>query len=241
MAISWTVPAFFWHYPSNRVYEHCPFCMRVRMVIGVKKIPVELEVLSNENEVDPIRMVGAKQVPILEYEVDGTKKYMTESLNIAKYLDANYGEPNAFAAATDREDLKEWLDDTSDIRPKLILPRNVPAGFAEYKSEAAVAYWTAKKEAYKGPFAENLAKTNELLAALKPHLEKLSEMIKSEDGKSGVNGHAKLDFDDVTFAPFLIVLTVVKGLDALLPEKVKNYLEYVSTTANVPLFYSKAN
>jgi len=31
-------------------------------------------------------MVGSKQVPILEYEVDGVTKYMPESLDIAKFL-----------------------------------------------------------------------------------------------------------------------------------------------------------
>ena len=32
------------------VYDHCPFCVRGRMIFGLKNLPVELVVLANDDE-----------------------------------------------------------------------------------------------------------------------------------------------------------------------------------------------
>ena len=53
------------------VYDHCPFCVRARMIFGLKNLPVELVVLANDDEATPIGLVGKKVVPILVKE-DGT-------------------------------------------------------------------------------------------------------------------------------------------------------------------------
>ena len=47
------------------VYDHCPFCVRARMIFGLKNLPVELVVLANDDEATPIGLVGKKVVPIL--------------------------------------------------------------------------------------------------------------------------------------------------------------------------------
>ena len=45
------------------VYDHCPFCVRARMIFGLKNLPVELVVLANDDEATPIGLVGKKVVP----------------------------------------------------------------------------------------------------------------------------------------------------------------------------------
>ena len=50
------------------VYDHCPFCVRARMIFGLKNLPVELVVLANDDEATPIGLVGKKVVPILVKE-----------------------------------------------------------------------------------------------------------------------------------------------------------------------------
>ncbi len=97
-------------------------------------------------------MVGAKQVPILEHSVGGETKYMPESLvyckmntvfvllplftflslfcsivalqDIVKHVDANFGDKkHSFAAQSSNDALKNWLDQTAEVRSKLTLPR----------------------------------------------------------------------------------------------------------------------
>jgi glutaredoxin 2 len=40
------------------IYDHCPFCVKARMIFGLKNIPVELNVLLNDDEATPTRMIG---------------------------------------------------------------------------------------------------------------------------------------------------------------------------------------
>ena len=42
------------------VYDHCPFCVRARMIFGLKNLPVELVVLANDDEATPIGLVGKR-------------------------------------------------------------------------------------------------------------------------------------------------------------------------------------
>lgn len=48
------------------IYDHCPFCVRARMIFGLRDVAVEEVVLANDDEATPIGMIGSKQVPILQ-------------------------------------------------------------------------------------------------------------------------------------------------------------------------------
>lgn len=66
------------------IYDHCPFCVRARMIFGLRGVAVEEVILQNDDEETPIKMIGAKQVPILQKD-DGS--FMGESLDIVRYID----------------------------------------------------------------------------------------------------------------------------------------------------------
>ena len=66
------------------LFEHCPFCMKAKMVAGIKKQSIEFIYMQNDDVDSRIEKVGANMVPILEKE-DGS--YMAESLDIAEFLD----------------------------------------------------------------------------------------------------------------------------------------------------------
>ncbi|MBY4841328.1 glutathione S-transferase N-terminal domain-containing protein [Pantoea sp. DY-15] len=70
------------------IYEHCPFCVRARMILGIKKIPLELRLMSEADAETSTRMVSKKIAPILEKD-DGT--FMAESRDIVHYVDGQYG------------------------------------------------------------------------------------------------------------------------------------------------------
>ena len=62
--------------PELYVYDHCPFCVRVRMAMGLKGIQHKLVFMGNDDVETPTALVGKKIAPIW---VDGDGP-MAESL-----------------------------------------------------------------------------------------------------------------------------------------------------------------
>ena len=48
------------------VYDHCPYCVKARMIFGFKQIPFELITLADDDIKTPTSMIGVKMTPILE-------------------------------------------------------------------------------------------------------------------------------------------------------------------------------
>jgi len=71
------------------VYDHCPYCVKARMIFGFKDIGFDLITLLNDDEKTPIDLIGQKMVPILTTE-DNT--HMPESMDIIRFIDENYGD-----------------------------------------------------------------------------------------------------------------------------------------------------
>jgi hypothetical protein len=46
------------------VYDHCPFCVRVRLALGIKNVKHNLHFLANDDVAIPTRLVGKKIAPI---------------------------------------------------------------------------------------------------------------------------------------------------------------------------------
>ena len=61
------------------IYDHCPFCVKARMIFGLKNLPVELVVMLNDDEETPQRLIGQKMAPVLQKK-DGSA--MPESMEI---------------------------------------------------------------------------------------------------------------------------------------------------------------
>lgn len=211
------------------VYDHCPFCVRARMIFGLRGVPVEKVVLANDDEANPIRMIGSKQVPILEKD-DGT--FMGESLDIVHYVDELAGKGRLKEDI--RPQLQAWLDKVTEYNNRLGHPRLTKIGLPEFATVEAVKYFTDKKEKNIGSFETHLNKTAEYLARLNTDLVALEPLI---DGKGlGVNGEAAME--DILLFPILRNLTVVRG--ALWPQKVMDYLLRMSEASDVDLYFDRA-
>lgn len=50
--------------PTLFVYDHCPFCVRVRVALGLKNIKHNLHFLANDDVATPTSLVGKKIAPI---------------------------------------------------------------------------------------------------------------------------------------------------------------------------------
>lgn len=97
MSISTTRPARAVLSPLPRiyVYDHCPFCVRVRLAFGLKNIKHEIRFLANDDIPTPTSLIGKKAVPIFEIPPSSTasdhgmeRLVMPESLDIIKYVDS---------------------------------------------------------------------------------------------------------------------------------------------------------
>ena len=73
--------------PILYVYDHCPYCVRVRMIMAFKKVDYVLAYLENADVETPVSLVGAKVVPILYFPDTGIA--MKESLDLVAYVDAH--------------------------------------------------------------------------------------------------------------------------------------------------------
>lgn len=209
------------------IYDHCPFCVRARMIFGLRGVAVQQIFLQNDDEATPIRMIGAKQLPILEKD-DGT--FMGESLDIVRHIDETAGKGRLNEAV--RPEIQAWLDKVGAYANKLIQPRDVLAGFPEFATPSAVAYFTERKQKLIGDFAENLEATGRYLAQLDADLAELETLIAAPVSAEAAG------MEDILLFPLLRNLTIVRGL--VLPPKTAAYVAAVSAMSGVPLLTDKA-
>ncbi|SUB81765.1 Glutaredoxin-2 [Pragia fontium] len=205
------------------VYDHCPFCVKARMIFGIKKIPVELITLLNDDEKTPIRMIGQKMAPILEKD---NGSYMPESMDIVHYVDDNFGTP-ALTGKTNPA-IADWIKEVYTYVNRLLIPRYAKADFCEFKTPAAREYFIQKKEAFIGSFSQAMQQTPELIKQLEQDLAKLDKLIQSAESCNG-----ELSVDDIHLFPVLRGISIVKGLT--FPAKVDAYRKTMAKITGINL------
>ena len=206
------------------VYEHCPFCVKARMIFGLKLIPFEIVMLQNDDEPTPIKMVGQKVVPILQKE-DGS--YMPESMDIVHYIDQS--QLPLTLTGTSNPDIMAWIQNISSYVNKLLMPRYVKVDLPEFVTPSARDYFQHKKEAYIGPFAEHFANSEVFIQRMNEDLLALDSLIVANN-----THHDELSTDDIHLFPILRSLSIVKGI--VYPANVQAYRNKMSEITNIPLF-----
>lgn len=216
------------------VYDHCPFCTRARMAASLRGVATELVYLPNDDEDTPIRLIGAKQLPILQKE-DGS--HMGESLDIVRYLDrqSSLQSSEALDEAVCPE-IQAWVEAFGDWGNRLIMPRDVQLDLPEFAAESSVAYFKAKKETWlEASFEQLLQETPRYLAQAQEALRALDGLI--APNADYVNG-AHLSMEDILVFPLLRNLSMVKGV--AYPDNVAHYVRAMSQAAKIPLFFDRA-
>ena len=212
------------------VYDHCPFCTRARMAAALRGVATELVYLPNDDEDTPIRLIGAKQLPILQKE-DGS--HMGESLDIVRYF---YRQDSSALDEAVRPEIQAWVDAFADWGNRLIMPRDVQLGLPEFAAESSVAYFKGKKEAWlEASFEQLLQETPRYLAQAQEALHALNDLI--APNASYANG-THLSMEDILVFPLLRNLSMVKG--AAYPDNVAHYVRTMSQATQIPLFFDRA-
>ncbi|WP_294954386.1 glutaredoxin 2 [uncultured Gilliamella sp.] len=210
------------------IYEHCPFCVRARMIFGLKHIPVEQHVLLSDDFKTPEKMIGKKMAPILQ-KADGS--YMPESLDIVEYIDNNYGQPILTGAKSPQ--IADLIKQLQQYDYKLEIPRYIKLGLAEFATQSAIDYFINSKVAKIGSIDECLAQSENLILAVSEILNQFDAVIVSQNACNG-----ELSLDDICLFPVLRNLTCVKGLT--FPPKIKAYLLSMAEDSGVDLFFDRA-
>ncbi|MCT4704243.1 glutaredoxin 2 [Enterobacteriaceae bacterium H20N1] len=210
------------------IYDHCPFCVKARMIFGLKNIPVELNVLLNDDEATPTKMVGQKMAPILQKD---DSRYLPESMDIVHYVDKLDGKP--LLTGSTNAAIGEWLRQVNTYVQNLLLPRIAKAPFDEFATPEARAYFTKKKEGMIGSFEEHLAHSPGLIKKISDDLRKLDKLIVQPNA---VNG--ELSEDDIQLFPLLRNLTLVAGIEY--PSRVRDYRDNMAKQTQVNLLSSIA-
>lgn len=210
------------------IYDHCPFCVRARMIFGIQQIPVELIPLANDDEATPIRLIGAKQVPILQ-KPDGS--YMGESLDIVRHINVQASHP---ISETIRPSIQAWADKVGEYYNQLLFPRSIQLGLPEFATPSAVVYFIRKKEAQIGTgIAQMLDKTPELLAQIHNDLQTLASQIHA----NALNG-SEISMEDIIIFPMLRNLSMVR--DIQFPQIVQDYIANMAARSRVNTYFDRA-
>lgn len=216
-------------------YDHCPYCIKARMIFGLKNVPIELEALLNDDEKTPMDLIGQKMVPIL-IKKDGTA--MPESLDIVKFIDENYGESTLVEFSEGHPEVTQWLQDSRQFVYHLVMPRWVQMSLPEFATDSARQYFQNKKEKQNiGLFSEALAQTATYKALAEKALAQLESLMNS-NAELYENLGAGLHVDDFHVFATLRSLTAVKDLK--FPNKVEQYLHRIADQTKIDLFTDRA-
>ncbi|MGY4494407.1 glutaredoxin 2 [Pseudomonas sp. TE3610] len=183
------------------VYDHCPFCVKARMIFGLKNTPFELITLLNDDEATPIGMIGKKMLPIL---ADG-EQHIAESMDIVAHIDGIDGAP--VLSGPRNPAVTQWTNDVAGPLFSLALPRWAAAAFEEFATPTARAYFSANKERMIGSFKDHMAASPDYVAILNRHLVALASLIQSPDAVNGA-----LSEDDIHLFATLRSLSIVQGV-----------------------------
>ncbi len=208
------------------IYEHCPFCCRPQMVIGLKRLDMAIGIIMEGDVETPTRMVGRKVVPILQKDDGG---FMPESMDIVRYLDQ--ASAPAVIGSGSNAAIDAWVERAWPLMLRLCVPRFTRADFRELATEAARAAFIARETQAFGDLQALWDDTADFLAQLQPPLEELEALLASGLADT-------LDESDFRLFPALRSLTIVRGI-AFGPNA-QRYLADRAAHCRVALFDDKA-
>lgn len=205
------------------VYDHCPFCVRSRIILGLKNIEYEVVYLLNNDEETPVRLIGKKMLPVL---LPDTGQAIGESLEIVRYIDINYG--SQILTESNIELIDTWMETVTSSIYKLAVPRWAYSEFEEFKNEDARRYFIDKKELIFGNFEALMNQSDPIITELNEKLVALDLLINPD-----LIDNDKFSFTDICLFPLLRSLSIVKGI--IWPSKVGLWLHKMSIKSSVNL------
>ncbi len=196
----------------------------------------------------PKKLLGLKQLPVLEYTQNGQRCLKMDPAEIIHFLATVMVEaPSAVAAqrimkppltpSSGRVELHEWLEDLQSLAAYLTLPRLCAVPIKDFATAADKEFFH-KQHVSLYDFEQALRESKELCAEMDELLGLLDTEIMESD--LAVNGGAVggMSCDDLDIVPELRNLTVVKAIT--FPPRVKKYMMHHLRGAGVKTYNDHA-
>ena len=205
-------------------FDHCPFCVRVRVIIGLKKLPIEIKYLLQDDEETPIRLTGSRLKPFLEYEPN---KFMRESLDIVKYLDEFDG--NSILSEPENEAISQWIEKYDRIYDRLATPFYYKMELPEFSTESARLQYKKIHEKRVDNFETLFNEAPELLTAGQAALDELIPYINIVRTSNKQYGYS-----DIRLYPVLRHISSIPNIK--FPAIIYQYLTLMSAASGIPTY-----
>ena len=195
-------------------YNHCPYCVRVHMLIKRKNIISKTITLAYDDIKTPTEIYGKKVLPFI-IKADNT--ILGESLDIVNYLDNIDNKP----ILSDKNLTEEINSALRELRPnanKLYKPRMMQTNIADFSTQGAKEYYENKfSKKNNESFEESIKQTNSLLPIVQDNLDKIDKLLPNTTNFYG----DIFSMADIHLFPTLRNLTVVK--DLVFKDRLKKY------------------
>ena len=210
------------------VYNHCPHCVKPRLVADLSGLDYELVYLANDDEKSHIDRIGSKQVPFLEKD-DGT--FLKESIDICDYIATlqNFD----IAKSQINDDVKAILAELPDDYRRIIYPRmpHHPKNECDFPTQNAKDYFLNKKSKYIGDMGLLLSHPPmDAIYGINKALKELDKYITLPF----FNGD-KFSWDDIEIFPTLFILTMARDLLDI-PTNIEKYIRNIESKTNIELY-----
>lgn len=199
-------------------YVHCPYCIRVRMGLGLLKIQFESKVLAYNDEKTPINLTGVKMLPIIE---DSTGIAMNESLDILKKFDPN-DLMNWNLLKAQNSEIEDLLNKVAGPVHSLCMPYWIWT--PEFDSISR-KYFQDKKEVKRGPF-KNLIHNKD------SYINTLNQILQNEiePNLKPFYKNSSISILDIMLAAHLWGMYIFPEFQ--FSEKIHNYLQTIRSNTN---------
>jgi glutaredoxin 2 len=209
-------------------YDHCPYCVKARVGLGLTQTPYTLLALSNDDEATPSALIGKKMVPIL---VTQTGKAMPESMDIVRYVDALKPNPIFDQSPTLFGPL---LEGARRYLYALTFPRWVRMDLPEFATDTARRYFTSKKEAMMGKsFAQLREETPHYLLEATRHLASIAPLFAQQETLRLAKQPDRYNEDYIHLFALLRALSCVEGLS--FPPALTDFAKNISQKTDIKL------
>jgi GrxB family glutaredoxin len=234
--------------PTLYVYDHCPFCVRVRLALGLKNVKYNTYFLGNDDVATPTALVGKKIAPIFEWSAGGISP-MPESLDIIAKVDgdARFGPTNLLKPMSGRKDLSAWQAKAKDVnsaaqRPRYMMSPTLAEFCTQDAREAFVKNHPVagiEKPDWKGMaadkrwqlYADSYVLSLSQIDIISANLAELDALIHSDASCS----EGGVGLDDVDLWSRLRSVTLIKGV--VWPAKLRRYMDNLAALGDVPLLW----
>lgn len=194
-------------------YVHCPFCLRVRMALGVLGLKYSSRVLPYDDEKTPLKLTGKKMLPILVKDGEA----INESLDIIAAVDEkNVFRVKEIEASPEFEKFNQLLNKLGASVHNLAMPYWI---WTPEFDPASREYFQNKKEKKRGPFRDLVRQKDQFCHVLLDDLEQTSKEL------TPFYRSDKFSLYDILLAAHLWGMYVVPEFQ--FPEKMHRYLQRV--------------